>query len=152
MHFVNINGKPPIRLLRQVGSIEDDELTTFLLAERKFKLRQALRGDRWLDVYDIRRFDGLTDSQRQYAISFLEENMVCMAESMLAVAFVVPAELKDRCQLIADLVARHSVATCVSEDIDEALHWALEVAYDSDLPLDADLVLGGIDAFRFILR
>ena len=150
MHFVSINDKPPIRLLRQQGSITDSTFAEFLAAERSFKLRQAIRGQRWVDVYDIRCFEGLSDSQRLAAMAFLQANLACLAEATLAVAFVIPPQLLERATAVAELLQTR-VPVCVKQDVDEALHWALDIALDADAQLDPALVIEGIDAFRSVL-
>lgn len=150
MQFVSINDKPPIRLLRQRGAITDSTFAEFLAAERSFKLRQALRGQRWVDVYDIRRFEGLSESQRTAALAFLQANLACLAEATLAVAFVVPPQLRAGAKDAAELL-RTRLPVCVEQDIDEALHWALDVALEADAQLDPALVIEGIDAFRSVL-
>ena len=152
MQFVSIYDKRPLRLLRQVGSVTDDGLAEFLQTERRFKLRQALKGARWVDIYDIRSFEGLSSSQREALLSFVQTNLPCIAESTVGVAFVVPPALEVDPRALTEPAGRQGISTHVGQSLDAALEWALELAFDEVPVLDADLVLGGIDAFRLVIQ
>jgi hypothetical protein len=152
MPFVTINDLAPIRLLRQVGRITDNELAKLLATERAFKLRRAALDERWIDVLDLRQFEAMTAGQRQMCAEWLADNVALISKATLGLALTVPPELEQRARLFTDPLDHIAVPTRITNDLDTALHWALELAYDEDVFLDPSLVIGGVDAFRLTIR
>lgn len=131
MEFMEIsNSLAPIRMLRQAGRISDDELVEFLASEREFKQLEAARGTRWIEVIDCRAFEGLSPRQRLICIQWLATNLRACAKVSIGVAFAVPRQLEGRARLITSQLERRGLPTIVTEDLDEALRWALERCYD----------------------
>ncbi|PRQ02256.1 hypothetical protein ENSA5_24920 [Enhygromyxa salina] len=149
MKFVTINDKlAPIRVLRQVDCITDDELGEFLAAERDFKLEQLSSGALWVEVVDMRRFAGLTAEQRKLCGAWVEKNIGMTAKTTIGIALTVPPGLEERAELFTMYFDRLAIPSMVTSDIEKALYWAIERSYDEDVVVDPDLVIGGIDAFR----
>lgn len=153
MKFITINDSlAPIRVLRQVDAITDLDLAQFLASELEFKRRETAAGNRWIDVFDCRTFAGLTEPQRVMIVSWILDNVAMLTESSLGVALTVPVRLEGHAKRIASHLERLEIPAHVGDDLDEALYWALERAYDEETWVAPGLVLGGIDALRQTMK
>lgn len=149
MRFMTIDDNlAPIRLLRQVEPVTDEELAEFLATERELKTRYAVAGEQWVDVIDCRRFGGLSTAQRGVCGAWLEANRPTLAQVSLGVALAVPAALREPAQRLAEQLERMAIPCRLSDDLETALHWALECTYDADGWVAPGLVLSGVEAFR----
>ena len=153
MKFVTINDSlAPIRLLRQFDAITDTDLAEFLASELAFKRGEAASEDQWIDVFDCRTFAGLTEPQRAMIVSWLLTNVGTLTTTSLGVALVVPTRLEGHAQRIAGHLRQLEIPAHVGNDLDEALYWALERAYEAETWVAPNLVLGGIDALRQTMK